>query len=132
MPSPSSYLLGLIGSGIQASRTPAMHMAEGARQGLAYVYKLIDLAPHLRDPHVIRIDAVCHHDRHQWVDDLVALGNDLLGAGSVEEVRRLIEQALHLIIPHERHDAATVHARGFEHVIGIWDAEVVIKALLRR
>ena len=45
---------------------------------------------------------------------------------------RLIEQALHLLIAHERHDAATVHARRFEHVIGIRDAEVVIKALLRR
>lgn len=43
----------------------------------------------------------------------------------------LIEEALHLIIAHERHDAATVHARRFEHVIGIRDAEVVIKALLR-
>lgn len=44
---------------------------------------------------------------------------------------RLIEQALDFFIAHERHDAAAVHARGFEHVIGIRDAEVVIKALLR-
>ena len=43
----------------------------------------------------------------------------------------LIEQALDFVIAHERHDAAAVHARGFEHVIGIRDAEVVIKALLR-
>ncbi|OHV82931.1 shikimate dehydrogenase [Rhizobium sp. LCM 4573] len=35
---------GLIGSGIQASLTPAMHMHEGAAQGLAYDYQLIDLA----------------------------------------------------------------------------------------
>lgn len=34
---------GLIGSGIQASLTPAMHMREGAAQGLAYEYELIDL-----------------------------------------------------------------------------------------
>lgn len=34
---------GLIGSGIQASLTPAMHMAEGAAQGLDYSYELIDL-----------------------------------------------------------------------------------------
>ncbi|SDA96666.1 shikimate dehydrogenase [Sinorhizobium sp. NFACC03] len=34
---------GLIGAGIQASLTPAMHMAEGAAQGLRYVYELIDL-----------------------------------------------------------------------------------------
>jgi shikimate dehydrogenase len=32
----------LIGSGIQESRTPTMHMAEGARLGLDYVYTLID------------------------------------------------------------------------------------------
>lgn len=34
---------GLIGAGIQASLTPAMHMQEGAAQGLAYEYELIDL-----------------------------------------------------------------------------------------
>ncbi|MBB4194293.1 shikimate dehydrogenase [Rhizobium aethiopicum] len=34
---------GLIGSGIQASLTPAMHMEEGAAQGLEYDYELIDL-----------------------------------------------------------------------------------------
>jgi shikimate dehydrogenase len=38
-----SVLVGLIGSGIQASRTPAMHEREGAAQGVAYVYKIIDL-----------------------------------------------------------------------------------------
>lgn len=35
---------GLIGAGIQASLTPAMHMREGAAQGLAYEYELIDLS----------------------------------------------------------------------------------------
>ncbi|WP_341486355.1 shikimate dehydrogenase [Pararhizobium sp. A13] len=34
---------GLIGAGIQASLTPAMHMREGAAQGLPYEYELIDL-----------------------------------------------------------------------------------------
>lgn len=34
----------LIGAGIGASRTPAMHMAEGRAQGLAYHYDLIDTA----------------------------------------------------------------------------------------
>ncbi|OCP10168.1 MULTISPECIES: shikimate dehydrogenase [unclassified Ensifer] len=34
---------GLIGAGIQASLTPAMHIAEGAAQGLRYEYELIDL-----------------------------------------------------------------------------------------
>src|SRR3954462_1413387 len=37
-------LLGLIGAGIQLSRTPAMHEAEAAAQGLPCLYRLIDLA----------------------------------------------------------------------------------------
>jgi shikimate dehydrogenase len=37
-----SALVGLIGAGIQKSRTPGMHMREGARQGLRYIYNLID------------------------------------------------------------------------------------------
>ena len=36
-------LAGLIGSGIQASRTPALHEQEGDAQGLRYLYQLIDL-----------------------------------------------------------------------------------------
>jgi shikimate dehydrogenase len=38
-----SVLVGLVGTGIQASRTPKLHEQEGAEQGLRYVYKLIDL-----------------------------------------------------------------------------------------
>jgi shikimate dehydrogenase len=38
-----SYLIGLIGTGIQASLTPAMHMQEGEALGFRYLYKLIDL-----------------------------------------------------------------------------------------
>jgi shikimate dehydrogenase len=38
-----SVLAGLIGAGIQASRTPSMHEREGEQHGLRYVYKLIDL-----------------------------------------------------------------------------------------
>jgi shikimate dehydrogenase len=38
-----AFLVGLIGAGIQASRTPAMHEREGDEQGLRYLYKLIDL-----------------------------------------------------------------------------------------
>ena len=34
---------GLIGAGIQASLTPAMHMREGEAQGFSYDYELIDL-----------------------------------------------------------------------------------------
>lgn len=38
-----SFLVGLVGNGIQASRTPRLHEREGAEQGLRYIYKLIDL-----------------------------------------------------------------------------------------
>lgn len=37
-----AVLVGLLGRGIQLSRTPAMHEAEGRAQGLAYVYRLFD------------------------------------------------------------------------------------------
>jgi len=37
-------LLGLIGTGIQLSRTPAMHMREAAAQGVPCIDRLIDLA----------------------------------------------------------------------------------------
>ena len=36
-------LAGLIGAGIQASRTPALHEHEGDAQGFRYLYRLIDL-----------------------------------------------------------------------------------------
>ena len=39
-----SVLAGLIGAGIQASRTPSLHEREGAEQGLRYIYKIIDIA----------------------------------------------------------------------------------------
>ncbi len=38
-----SFLVGLIGSGIGASRTPPMHEREGDEQGVRYTYKTIDL-----------------------------------------------------------------------------------------
>ena len=38
-----AILVGLIGAGIQASRSPALHMQEGEAQGLRYLYRLIDL-----------------------------------------------------------------------------------------
>lgn len=39
----NSILLGLIGHGIQASLSPAMHECEGAAQGLKIIYRRIDL-----------------------------------------------------------------------------------------
>ncbi|MGF6639376.1 shikimate dehydrogenase [Paraburkholderia sp. MM6662-R1] len=38
-----SFLVGLIGSGISGSLTPAMHEEEGSKLGLHYVYRRIDL-----------------------------------------------------------------------------------------
>jgi shikimate dehydrogenase len=42
-PTATSFLIGLIGAGIQASRAPRMHEAEAEAQGLKMIYKLIDL-----------------------------------------------------------------------------------------
>ncbi|MFC3607230.1 shikimate dehydrogenase [Stutzerimonas tarimensis] len=39
----ASVLAGLIGAGIQLSRTPALHEREGDAQGIRYLYRLIDL-----------------------------------------------------------------------------------------
>jgi shikimate dehydrogenase len=38
-----SILAGLIGAGIQASRTPSLHEREGDAQGMRYLYRIIDL-----------------------------------------------------------------------------------------
>ena len=37
------YLVGLVGTGVGPSLTPALHMAEARAQGLDYVYRTIDL-----------------------------------------------------------------------------------------
>ncbi len=37
------YLVGLVGTGVGPSLTPALHMAEGRAQGLDYLYRAIDL-----------------------------------------------------------------------------------------
>jgi shikimate dehydrogenase len=41
-----AVLIGLIGEGVAPSLTPPMHEFEGARHGMHYVYRTIDLAPH--------------------------------------------------------------------------------------
>ncbi len=41
-PEPQHVLIGLIGRGIQLSRTPAMHQAEGSARGITYIYRLLD------------------------------------------------------------------------------------------
>jgi shikimate dehydrogenase len=42
-PSHHPYLVGLVGTGVGPSLTPAMHMAEGRAHGLDYIYRTIDL-----------------------------------------------------------------------------------------
>src|SRR5262245_15355588 len=42
-PRPATLLLGLIGAGIEASRSPAMHEAEAAAHGVRCIYQRIDL-----------------------------------------------------------------------------------------
>ena len=37
-----TFLCGLIGAGIQLSRSPALHEREADEQGLRYIYKLIE------------------------------------------------------------------------------------------
>lgn len=44
MTTPTSFLVGLIGTGTTQSLSPALHMAEGAAHGFAYVFRPIDLA----------------------------------------------------------------------------------------
>lgn len=60
---PPQVVVGLIGRGIQASKTPFMHEREGARVGIAYTYVLIDF-------------------------DALGLGDDDLGA-MLEQAERL-------------------------------------------
>ncbi len=43
MTSQKTYRVGLIGAGIQLSKSPALHMHEGAAHGLDYVYELVDI-----------------------------------------------------------------------------------------
>lgn len=47
------YLVGLIGTGVGPSLTPALHMAEGRAQGLDYVYRTLDLGELGLAPHQI-------------------------------------------------------------------------------
>ena len=42
---PRSWLAGLIGQGVGPSLTPELHEREAQRQGLRYVYKVLDLPP---------------------------------------------------------------------------------------
>lgn len=53
-PAPTrEFLIGLIGAGIQASRSPALHEHEGAAHGFRYWYRLIDLEMLLLGPEAL-------------------------------------------------------------------------------
>ncbi|WP_297081417.1 shikimate dehydrogenase [uncultured Demequina sp.] len=45
-----SVLIGLIGEGVGPSLTPAMHELEGARHGLSYVYRTVNMEPGEAEP----------------------------------------------------------------------------------
>ncbi|GAB3274994.1 shikimate dehydrogenase [Microbacterium lacusdiani] len=42
---PRAILIGLVGQGVGPSLSPAMHQLEGARHGMHYVYRTIDITP---------------------------------------------------------------------------------------
>lgn len=42
---PRAVLIGLVGQGVGPSLSPAMHQLEGARHGMHYVYRTIEIAP---------------------------------------------------------------------------------------
>lgn len=46
-------LVGLIGQGVSPSLTPPMHELEGARHGLSYVYRPIDISPEHAEPEAL-------------------------------------------------------------------------------
>lgn len=93
-----SYLVGLIGAGIQASLSPAMHEAEGDRHGLRYMYRLIDLEllhldasalPRLLD--AARVTGFCglnitHPCKQAVVPLLDELSDDAAAIGAVNTV----------------------------------------------
>jgi shikimate dehydrogenase len=94
----SEWKAGLIGKGIQASLTPAMHMEEGRVQGLDYRYELIDVGamgdvvPSLeellagaeeRGLHGLNIT---HPFKQQVIEHLTDLSDDARALGAVNTV----------------------------------------------
>jgi shikimate dehydrogenase len=94
----SEWKAGLIGKGIQASLTPAMHMEEGRVQGLEYRYELIDVGamgdvvPSLeellagaesRGLHGLNIT---HPFKQQVIEHLTDLSDDARALGAVNTV----------------------------------------------
>lgn len=94
----SSFLVGLIGAGIQSSLSPHMHEAEGTRHGLRYWYRLLDFdvmaldvsaLPRLLD--AARITGFCglnitHPCKQAVVPLLDELSDDAAAIGAVNTV----------------------------------------------
>lgn len=95
---PGQVLVGLIGRGIQLSRTPAMHEREAARFGLGYAYLLVDFdqlsLPDDALPGVISAGAalgfqgfnVTHPFKQQVIPLLDALAPEAAAIGAVNTV----------------------------------------------
>ncbi|MFD9539342.1 shikimate dehydrogenase [Streptomyces sp. NPDC060022] len=96
--SPDSYLVGLIGSGIGPSLSPALHEREADRQGLRYLYRLIDIGtlgvPPERTGELVRAARdmgydglnVTHPCKQQVLDHLDALSPQAEALGAVNTV----------------------------------------------
>ena len=64
----SSLRVGLIGHGIQLSRTPKMHTTEGALLGLDYRYDLIDINQMRGDPEIAELLNSAQRDGYRGVN----------------------------------------------------------------
>jgi len=84
---PRSWLTGLIGHGVGPSLTPEMHEREAVRQGLRYVYKVVDLP-----------DGGVSHDRLQHLlASAVDLGFD--GLNVTHPVKQAMVQLVDQLAP---------------------------------
>jgi shikimate dehydrogenase len=93
-----SFLIGLIGENIQASRTPYMHEQAGKRLGVPYVYRLIDMKtlgvgvealPRLLDQaEALGFDGlnITHPNKQAVIPLLTELSEDAAAIGAVNTV----------------------------------------------
>lgn len=94
----TSYRVGLIGAGIQLSKSPALHMREGAAHGLDYSYELVDVTarrlpdsalPDLLDELEVRGFAgtnITHPFKQAVIPYLTELSDDTRMLGAVNTV----------------------------------------------
>ncbi|MEH0574195.1 MULTISPECIES: shikimate dehydrogenase [Streptomyces] len=104
--SQDSYLVGLIGSGIGPSLSPALHEREADRQGLRYLYRLLDL------------DAL--GTRPEAVGDLVRAARDLGFDGL-----NITHPCKQLVIPHLDALSAQAEALGAVNTVVFEDGRAV-------